>query len=65
MLESERSKELSKEALVSIISSLDLRATEEKVFESTMRWGEAVVAQVGGVVDAVDGYAGSFGAGDC
>jgi hypothetical protein len=55
VLESEGFKQLTKEAVVSIISSHNLHATEEEVFEAVISWGEAVVARSGAlcVSDAV------------
>jgi hypothetical protein len=51
VLESEGFKELTKEAVVSIISDTDLHATEEEVFGAVMLWGEA---EVGRSYDDVD-----------
>ena len=53
VLESEGFKNLTKEAVVSIISNHKLHATEEEVFEAVMSWGEAVVARSGGAAGAV------------
>jgi hypothetical protein len=41
-------KNLTKEAVISIISNHKLRATEEEVFKAVMLWGEAVVARSSG-----------------
>ena len=48
MLESAGFKQLTKEAVVSIISNHKLHATEEEVFEAVMSWGETAVARSSG-----------------
>ena len=61
VLESEGFKNLSKEAVVSIISNRNLHATEEEVFEAMMLYAEAVVAR--GTANGVDGVSDAFS--DC
>ena len=55
VLESEGFKQLTKEAVVSIISNPNLHATEEEVFEAVMLWGKAVTARSSDGDDAVVG----------
>jgi hypothetical protein len=47
VLESEGFKNLTKEAVISLISNHDLHITEEEVFEAIMLWGKAEVARSG------------------
>ena len=48
VLESAGFKQLTKEAVISIISNHKLHATEEEVFEAVMSWGETAVARSSG-----------------